>query len=59
MVIRNVSYAHSKRMTPSQKKELEIPAGYNGIVAVETHNPEYKRKAVLLKKGIIAYIKGE
>ena len=57
MVIRNVKYTHTQKMTSDQKTELKIPESYIGLVAIETHNPTYRREAILLREGAISYIK--
>jgi len=57
MVLRNVTYVNAKDLTNTQKEVLGLAENVNkGIIAVETHNSNYTRKGVLIKKGIVNYI---
>lgn len=55
MTLKNVQYAYAEDMTPEEKTELSITAK-EGLIAIETRNPEIKRKAVLLKDGFVPYL---
>lgn len=57
MTLKNVTYVRMKDLTKEQKEELGLDVAIkNGIVAIESHNPEYKKKAKILKKGMVNYI---
>jgi hypothetical protein len=55
MTLRNVTYVRVRDMTTEQRKEYDIQET-EGLVAIETHNTEYKRKAVKLENGLSNYI---
>ncbi len=55
MTLRNVNYVRVKNLTPEQKIEMGIKV-QGGIVAIETHNEEYKQKIKVLSKGLVNYI---
>ncbi|MBT6518950.1 hypothetical protein HOK51_03820 [Candidatus Woesearchaeota archaeon] len=55
MTLRNSNLVRAKDLTQEQKKELNIEAT-EGLVAIETHNSEYERKAVVLKHGLVRYV---
>lgn len=57
MALKNVTYVRAKDMTKEQKQELQIEESINGgLIAIESHNPEYRRKAVVIKKGLVNYV---
>lgn len=55
MTLRNVNYVRAQDLTNTQKEELGIELG-EGLVAIETHNEQYKKKPVVVSKGIVNYI---
>ena len=55
MALRNVKYVRVQDMTQKQREDLKI-IDTKGLVAIETHNTEYKEVPVIIKKGIVNYI---
>lgn len=55
MTLRNVNYVLAEKMTQQQRDDLKIREK-EGLVAIETHNPEFRQTAVVLKKGLSHYI---
>jgi len=56
MTLKNVSYVKAQKMTKEQRIELKIEVG-SGLVAIETHNEDYQKKAVPVKKGrLVNYV---
>ena len=59
MVIRNVTLVRAENMEKSQREELGIGVT-EGLVAIETHNTEYKQVARVIGKGeVMDYIWGD
>ena len=56
MVLRNSMLVRARDMDKEQKEEMGIDKDAEGLIAMESHNEKYERKAVLLKKGLVHYI---
>lgn len=47
MTLRNVNWGRAENMTPEERRELGINVD-KGLVAIETHNSEYRQKGVVV-----------
>ena len=56
MAIRNIKIVRAEDMSDKDRKDLDISAN-NGLVAIETHNSSYQKKAVAIGEGgILDYL---
>jgi hypothetical protein len=57
MTLINVNYINVKDLSKEQKKDLDLDVTLKkGIVAVESYSNPYRKKARIIKRGMVNYI---